>query len=583
MFHRFEILDAIDMTAEIPNAPLELNQENLEIGLLQYNYFPFTHDQKEEMPPIFNSEQLTSEVARQIRDVKLDAHRKKYGFDVMPFKRTRHPNIPRILGIPHPKPYVELVNSIVTNWDTSLKDACQSENSNLQFEVQSDFRIIVHKYNSISIDAGEESKDPALDFGSSYRVKTDITNFYHSIYSHSLPWALAGHAEAKKNRDSKFWFNILDRDVRTCQRNETKGITIGPATSSILSEIVLFPVDAALRLKGYKFSRYIDDYTAFTESKTTADDFLVDLARQLEKYALNLNPKKTSIVEMPIQNTEKWVIEMNQVLALATPKVTKDDPDDKPRLNYRQLRLIIDKAISLGADYPDGSVIKYAFSSILETGVSGDDAETHLQDTLLKYAFYYPSLIPIIYKWIGKSQLQFEIYDRLVHIFRHSLAKGQSDNAVWCIYYLLSCLRHSDINILDEACKDETPMVMLMGYIYAKKRKQPLNTIIDWANKKIGSLKSGEIETYDIDRYWLVFYQLFLDDEIATPPYTTNEDKEVFKILKNYGVSFVNYDHPDIVDPYAKIFDKFPLNNPFGLIGKWVLSFGLTQSQTETY
>ncbi|MFP3360814.1 RNA-directed DNA polymerase, partial [Planococcus sp. SIMBA_143] len=85
-----------------------------------------------------------------------------------------------------------------------------------------------------------------------YRVRTDIANFYKSIYSHSLPWALIGIAEAKGNRGSSHWYNKIDKATRISQRNETKGITIGPATSSILSEIILFPVDAHLRCKGYR-------------------------------------------------------------------------------------------------------------------------------------------------------------------------------------------------------------------------------------------------------------------------------------------------------------------------------------------
>lgn len=547
------------MTPDNKKPQLDLNQENLKKGLLQYNYFPFTHDQKEEMPPIFNSESLTIEIANKIKNIGLSVNRRKNGFDVLPFKRTRHPNIPRVLGIPHPKAYVDLVHTIIENWEDHLQCACQSESSNLKFEVQPDFRIIVHKYNSIAIDAGEESKDPSLDFGSSYRVKTDITNFYHSIYSHSLPWALVGHSEAKKKRSGEDWFNNIDKCARMSQRNETKGITIGPATSSILSEIVLFPVDKALREKGYKFSRYIDDYTAFTESKSLADEFLIDLAKQLEKYALSLNPKKTTITQMPIQNTEKWVIEMNQVLALANPKFydEKNENENESSLKYRQIRLIIDKAISIGSDYPDGSAIKYAFASIIEAGVSGEDAETHLQDTLLKYSFYYPALVPLIYRWINNSNINFDIHDRIMHIFRHSLSQGQSDNAVWCIYYLFACAHGTkETSILSAACKDEAPMVMLMAYVYAKKNNLPLKEIADWSTGKIEDLKAGRIEEYDIDRYWILFYQLFLDGIIKEAPYIAQEDNKVFNILKANGVSFVNYEHEDLINPIQRIFGR---------------------------
>lgn len=544
---------------------MELNKENLQIGLQQYNYFPFTHDQKEEMPPIFNSEGLNTEISTKLIEVGLSKNRKKSGFDVMPFRRTRHPNIPRIIGIPHPMAYLRLVNTIVENWEENIRPVCQSENSNLQFEIQPDFRILVHSYNAMTIDGDVENHDPSLDFGMSYKVKTDITNFYHSIYSHALPWALVGHQEAKKKRDSSLWFNKLDADTRRCQRNETKGITIGPATSGILSEIILFQVDKAMREKEYNFSRYIDDYTAYTESKTKADKFLVDLSKELERYALNLNPRKTEIREMPIQNASKWVIEMNQLLALAGTSAG-ESADINEKLDFRKLRLIIEKAVLLSIEHPDGSVIKYAFSAILERGVVGEDAEKYLQDNLLKYAFYFPSLIPLIHKWSGSYASRFEINQRLHQLYRHTLQQGQSDNVVWCIYYLLRNIGFDNHKLLSEVCDDEAPMVMLMGYIYAKNKKHELKPIEDWANLKIAHFAASEIDIYDIDRYWLVFYQLYFDGMIDEPPYTDDQDKKVFEVLKKAGLSFINYNHPDLENPIAKIFGSNEIPLPSGAI-----------------
>ena len=150
------------MEPEKESVPLELNKKNLKKGLLQYNYFPRTHDQKEEMPPFFGSESLTAGIAKKLMAVELSKQREKYGYDIMPFRRTRHPNIPRVMGIPHPRAYVALVSSIIDNWDDHIKDVCQSENSNLTFEVQSDFRIIVHSYNRVAIDGEVENQDPSL-------------------------------------------------------------------------------------------------------------------------------------------------------------------------------------------------------------------------------------------------------------------------------------------------------------------------------------------------------------------------------------------------------------------------------------
>ena len=507
------------------------------------------------MPPIFNSEGLTKELSGKLLAVGVSKDRKKSGFDDMSYRRTRHPNIPRVLSIPHPLPYLMLVDTIIKNWDDNIGPVCQSPNSNLIFEIQQDFRIFMHSYNAISIDGDVENHDPSLDFGMNYKIKTDITNFYPSIYSHSLPWALAGHKEAKKQRDQNIWFNKIDSDTRRCKRNETKGINIGPATSNILSEIILFQIDSAMREKNYNFSRYIDDYTAYTETKAKADMFLVDLAKELEKYALSLNPKKTEIREMPVQNAPKWIVEMNQILALAGMKESEIE-NDNGKLNFKLLRLIIEKAVILSEEYPDGSVIKYAFSAILEIGVSGDDSERYLQDSLLKYAFYFPSLIPLIHRWTGSYALHSEIEARVHKLYRHSLQQGQSDNVVWCIYYLLRTIDHNHQEILSEVCEDEAPLSMLMGYVYAKKKGYEVKAISDWANLRIESFKSDEIDAFDIDRYWLVFYQLYLDGIISTPPYKESKDNKIFEILKEHNMSFINYEHPDLDNPIEKIFGK---------------------------
>jgi len=97
-------------------------------------------------------------------------------------------------------------------------------------------------------------------------------------------------------------------------------------------------------------------------------------------------------------------------------------------------------------------------------------------------------------------------------------------------------------------------MVMLMAYIYARKNNLPINELVAWSTNKIEDLKAGRIEEYDIDRYWLLFYQLFFDGIIKIAPYTAQEDNKVFNILKANNVSFVNYDHEDLINPIRRLF-----------------------------
>jgi hypothetical protein len=536
---------------------LELNKENLLKGLLQYNYFPRAHDHKEELPPIFSTEKFTPDIASKINTL---SYRGDKGYDVLPFRRTRHPNIPRMMGIPHPRAYAKLVQVIADNWDTHVSKVCQSPNSQIQFEVQDDFRIIVHKYDHVAPDGNVENQNVSADFGKAYRVKTDITNFYHSVYSHSLPWALVGHAHAKKHKGPKYkdeWFNKIDYSVTLCQRNETKGIPIGPATSSILSETIMFQVDKALRDQKHQFTRYIDDYTVYVDSEEQANTFLMHLTQELEKYALSLNPKKTTISKMPVLNRENWIVDLDLFFGLEKNEVLNQKGREvRTPIKYRQLKMILDKAVSLSKEYPDGSVMKYAFAGIIEMGVdaSDDGSEQYLIDSLFRYSYYFPALIPLIQRVLGRVSILGAVsFELIFALLERSFEQGQSDNIIWCMYYLLQIPAFTYEGLLKRCCDRDDPMVILMGYVYAKKNKLSLAALTTWADEKIKGAQAETLTEYDIDRFWLVFYQLYHDGVVKTPPYKPHsaangkdpQNNKVFELLKKEGVSFVEFDHAD--------------------------------------
>lgn len=508
------------------------------------------------MPPIFNSEQFTPELANKIINIALDRNRSSDGYDIMPFRRTRHPNVPRNMGIPHPRAYAELAKCLSDNWDTNLISICQSENSDLNFGLQPppDNRILVHNYDRSMVDTGLENRDPALAFGRRYKVKTDITNFFHSIYSHSVPWALVGHAQAKQNKsDSGKWFNKIDRAIMLCQRKETRGVPIGPVTSSIISEIILGAVDKEMRGRQHKFTRYIDDYTSYADTRENADKFLTDLTSILESYALSLNLKKTHVTEMPVSGRDKWVADIN--LCFSPEQREQQSDVEVKKVSASQVRLVLDHALHLSREFPDGSVMKYAVSSILSAGLKDETAELVFHDALLKNSYYFPSLIPLIYKWIKCPKANSEIFryddnDRIGKLLAHSIQLEQTDHAVWCMYYMIieQTFYFDNQNMMAHMCETDTPMLILMGYIFCKKKGIGYTApAARWAAKKIQQLHACQITEYDIDRFWLVFYQFYLDGVIAAPPYKlASKDNAIFELLKAEGVSFINFSHEDL-------------------------------------
>ena len=129
---------------------------------------------------------------------------------------------------------------ITENWE-HLKYVSENKISRIIPERHGDGRIAIMDYET---QFSKEQHMVASSFGQRFIVNTDIANFYPSIYSHSVPWAVVGLDEAKANRGNREkWYNQLDRALRLTTRDETNGIAIGPATSNIIAEAILARVD----------------------------------------------------------------------------------------------------------------------------------------------------------------------------------------------------------------------------------------------------------------------------------------------------------------------------------------------------
>ena len=89
-------------------------------ALLRENYFPLQKKKRDELPPIFTSLELKKSVAEDIRKVTLSKDRKKAGFDTIQYKATRFNNVPRLLSIPHPKPYIDICFEIYDKWNRTI-------------------------------------------------------------------------------------------------------------------------------------------------------------------------------------------------------------------------------------------------------------------------------------------------------------------------------------------------------------------------------------------------------------------------------------------------------------------------------
>ncbi|QII12253.1 hypothetical protein KsCSTR_28740 [Candidatus Kuenenia stuttgartiensis] len=476
------------------------------IALLKYNYFPAHKKEKEELPPIFSTKQFTKKIAQKLSHLRS----RKDGYDQISYKITRYNNIPRVLSIPHPKPYADIVFCLSENWD-NLAYICNNEVSLIRPRQHKDGRIIIMNY-----EGSHEKIERSLkkSFGHKFCIETDITNCFPSIYSHAIPWALIGLKEAKsRKRYKNEWFNKIDARQRMLKRNETQGVPIGPASSNIITEIILAKVDEVMS-KDFNYIRFIDDYTCYCKKYEDAEEFARRLSQELSKYNLTLNLKKTHIHQLPKPTNDDWIIDLKSRISGDSKKITHYQA-----VNY------IDYAVSLNKKIPDGSILKYAFKSI--RGRLNVKDERFCLNYILLLAPHYPILIPIINKMLHNASKKDKfVYEKeLKYILDESIVNHRSDGMCWTLYYLLKNKVTLSPEIAKHIIATKDCMAILMLYLF-KKFDTEINGFANGLDKT---------DLYGLDNYWLLLYQLFYDNKIKNP----YKDEETFKILKDNNVNFI--------------------------------------------
>ena len=141
----------------------------------------------------------------------------------------------------------------------------------------------------------------ALEY--SFILTTDISDFYPSIYTHSIAWAIHTKKIAQKScrgkNESEFLGGRIDKIIRLMQHEQTNGLPQGSDLSDFIAEIILGYADYQLishlpeDLTDYYIIRYRDDYRIFVNNPLDGEIILKTLTEVLLDMGLKLNPSKT--------------------------------------------------------------------------------------------------------------------------------------------------------------------------------------------------------------------------------------------------------------------------------------------------
>lgn len=492
-------------------------------ALTRRNYFPNQKNAISELPPCFTTISFTPEIAEKLVACKVPDDRLKLGYDLVEYFASRHNNVPRTLSLVHPRAYSQLAKIIHDHWD-EIKFITENSRSMIAPEYHQDGRLMIMNYED-----PEDKTVRALNdgFGSRFRAHTDISGCFHGIYSHSIQWALLGFDAAKaaigvKLKD-RHWSDTLDKYQRMSKRNETQGLPIGPATSSIVVELILGKVDLDLEAKGFNFRRHIDDYVCYCETYEQAESFLWVLGSLLREYKLNLNSHKTSIIELPCPLHEDWISEINGALP------NKITDDDFSRRNFTSYEIIpfLDFAVGLGRKYRQANVVKYAVGCIINNIHS--HGSSLVFEYLLNLSWHFPLVLPYLDSLLSIEGFGAEKYTwQLNKILMENSRQNRSDGMAWVLYYQIKFKLKIDAEAAAQVLLSRDCIAILLLYSTG----QATDEVILFSE----SLR-GESD-FVKDNYWILLYQLYRDGKGGNP----YPGDDCFPVLAAYDVSFIEFE-----------------------------------------
>jgi len=226
--------------------------------------------------------------------------------------------------------------------------------------------------------------------------------------------------------------SALDALVRACQSGQTRGIPIGPAASTLISEILLTRIDAKLKarkiLHGF---RYADDYELTFSERSQAERALTLLEDALTELELELNPVKTAIYELPQELDNPGVQELR-----------KFEFRTRYRSERSDLLQFFTRAFDLQRKFPDQAILRYAVSRLSPATVKAANAAL-MQALILQAVTYEPGVWRMAINKLRLLHISYPATDRnnigiVLHaMIRKSAPLNHSSEVAWSLWAAL--------------------------------------------------------------------------------------------------------------------------------------------------
>ena len=389
---------------------------------LSKGYFP------KELPPAFNTESfgriITSNYATLPTLFRQGGHVSTSAIH----NASRPGLLRRKLAIPNPVNIFRITETLSENWQTIESHVNSSPLSLTTPQIGGGRRAIDRKHTLKELpELLARSRST-----SRYVLKTDISRFYPSIYTHSIPWAFHTKPIAKLNKSPDLFGNLVDKAVRDAQDQQTMGIPIGPDVSLVISESILTCVDLALAERiSVNGLRYIDDIHLGFDSMGEAENALSHIQELLTDFELALNPLKTEISELPSSFENLGISELRAFSLRSETGYQKSD-----LLHYFNM------AYDLANKYPTEPILKFAVSRLISVDINPKNYGL-FENFILQCGNAQPSCLAYVNNHLIKyMRAGYNLdKDRIEHILNKVIAieasSGHGNEVANCLWSML--------------------------------------------------------------------------------------------------------------------------------------------------
>ena len=284
----------------------------------------------------------------------------------------------RPLQIINPAIYVCLVKEITEedNWKTIIERFKELHSNDkikcysmplINLSTQSDTaNTILNWWNAME----QQSIELAMEYN--YLMKTDISDCYSSIYTHSITWAMCDKEKAKDKiqkkplspLDKKRYDigDVIDKLIQNMSYMQTNSIPQGSILMDFIAELVLGYADKELseRLSNkeykaldYKILRYRDDYRIYGKTQEEVVKIAKVLTEVLSDLKLKLNTQKTIITQDLISDS----IKPDKLYYLTSDYKQLETSDSAYSLQKHLLRIY-----KLSLDHPNSGSLQKAMN-----------------------------------------------------------------------------------------------------------------------------------------------------------------------------------------------------------------------------